>query len=55
MKKYECDRCGYVYDPLSGDPENGIEPGTPFEELPEEWACPDCGAPKEEFSPLEDN
>ena len=50
MAKYECDRCGYVYDSLKGDPENGIEAGTSFEDLPEDWECPDCGAPKEEFS-----
>ncbi|MFA6188125.1 MAG: rubredoxin [Sulfuricurvum sp.] len=54
MKKYECDRCGYIYDPLTGDPENGIEPGTAFEDLPDGWTCPDCGAPKEEFSQLEE-
>lgn len=54
MKKYVCDRCGYLYDPLLGDPENGIEPGTAFEDLPEDWECPDCGAHKEEFSQLEE-
>lgn len=54
MKKYECDRCGYIYDPLQGDPENGIAPGTAFEDLPDEWVCPDCGAHKEEFSKLEE-
>ena len=54
MKKYECDRCGYIYDPQKGDPEHGIAPGTPFEDLPQDWECPDCGAPKEEFSQLEE-
>jgi rubredoxin len=54
MKKYECDRCGYVYDPLIGDPENGIVPGTPFEDLPDGWECPDCGAHKDEFSSVEE-
>jgi rubredoxin len=52
MSQYECDRCGYVYDPLKGDLENGIEVGTAFEDLPEDWVCPDCGAPKDEFSKI---
>lgn len=51
MKKYVCSVCGYVYDPEKGDPENGVEPGTPFEELPEDWVCPVCGASKDEFEP----
>lgn len=50
MKKYECDPCGYVYDPEKGDPENGIEPGTSFDDLPEDWVCPVCGVGKDEFS-----
>jgi rubredoxin len=49
MKKYICSVCGYEYDPEVGDPDNAIEPGTPFEELPEDWVCPVCGADKEEF------
>ena len=52
-QKYECGICGYIYDPAVGDPEGGIEPGTPFEELPDDWECPVCGAPKEEFSPID--
>ena len=52
-KKYECGICGYIYDPEMGDPENGVEPGTPFEELPNDWECPVCGAPKPEFSPVD--
>ena len=48
MSKYECP-CGYVYDPAEGDYENGIEPGTDFEDLPEDWVCPKCGAEKEYF------
>jgi len=52
MSKYECDLCGYVYDPEVGDPDNGIEPGTAFADLPEDWVCPDCGAGKEDFSEL---
>jgi len=46
MIKYVCTACGYTYDPVQGDPENGIKPGTPFEELPDDWVCPACGAPK---------
>ena len=52
-QKYECGICGYIYDPAKGDPDNGIAPGTPFEELPDDWECPVCGAPKEEFHPLD--
>ncbi|MGE4584266.1 MAG: rubredoxin [Sphaerochaeta sp.] len=51
MKEYECDLCGYVYDPTVGDPDNGIKPGTAFEDLPDDWVCPLCGAPKSDFSP----
>ncbi|SMO55805.1 Rubredoxin [Balnearium lithotrophicum] len=54
MKKYICIPCGYIYDPEIGDSDNGIPPGTPFEELPEDWACPWCGAPKEDFEPVEE-
>lgn len=49
MAKYKCGVCGYVYDPEIGDPENDIAPETPFEELPEDWVCPVCGASKDEF------
>ena len=49
MDKYVCTVCGYVYDPVSGDPDNGVEPGTPFEDIPEDWVCPDCGVPKDMF------
>ncbi len=49
MKKYVCTVCGYVYDPETGDPDNGIAPGTPFEELPEDWVCPVCGVGKDSF------
>lgn len=54
LKSYECGICGYIYDPSIGDPDAGIEPGTPFEELPDDWECPVCGAPKEEFRPIVD-
>ena len=50
MKLYICEICGYVYDPAVGDEGEGIKPGIPFEDLPEDWVCPDCGADKEEFS-----
>ncbi|HEY48436.1 MAG TPA: High molecular weight rubredoxin [Dehalococcoidia bacterium] len=49
MAKYKCSVCGYVYDPEKGDPESDIAPGTPFEELPDDWVCPVCGAPKSDF------
>jgi flavin reductase (DIM6/NTAB) family NADH-FMN oxidoreductase RutF/rubredoxin len=51
MQRYVCNVCGYVYDPAEGDPDSGIKPGTAFEELPEDWVCPVCGAGKDEFSP----
>ena len=49
MDKWTCIPCGYVYDPYEGDPENGITPGTVFEDLPDDWECPVCGAGKDEF------
>lgn len=54
MKKYICDACQYVYDPELGDPSQGIPPGTDFEDLPDDWVCPDCGVGKEMFSEIED-
>jgi rubredoxin len=48
MQKWECP-CGYVYDPAVGDIDNGIEPGTAFEDLPDDWVCPICQAEKEDF------
>lgn len=48
MKKYVC-VCGYVYDPAAGDPDNGVAPGTPWEDVPEDWVCPDCGLGKDSF------
>jgi len=53
MDKYVCDVCGYVYDPSEGDPSQGIAPGTKFEDLPDDWVCPDCGVSKENFSKLD--
>jgi rubredoxin len=49
MAKWECMICGYTYDPALGDPDSGIEPGTPFEALPDDWICPVCRAGKERF------
>lgn len=49
MQKYKCTVCSYVYDPEKGDPDSGIKPGTPFEELPDTWVCPVCGADKSAF------
>ena len=51
--KYVCDICGYVYDPEFGDPDNGVAPGTPWEEVPEDWTCPLCSVGKDQFSPEE--
>ncbi len=50
MKKWECQVCGYIYDSDIGDPDNDILPGTSFEDLPEDWVCPECGASKTEFN-----
>ncbi len=50
MKKYVCNICGYVYDPEKGDPDGGIEPGTAFEDIPDDWVCPVCGVGKDQFS-----
>ena len=49
MDKYVCMVCGYVYDPADGDPDNGVEPGTAFADLPDDWTCPVCGASKDQF------
>lgn len=52
--KYKCSVCGYIYDPEEGDPDGGIAPGTPFEQIPDDWACPVCGASKTQFEKLEE-
>jgi rubredoxin len=49
MDRYVCSVCGYVYDPEQGEPDNGIAPGTKFEDLPDTYECPVCGAGKEDF------
>jgi len=52
MKKWKCTVCGYIYDPETGDPDGGIPSGTPFEQLPEDWVCPVCGATKDLFEKI---
>jgi flavin reductase (DIM6/NTAB) family NADH-FMN oxidoreductase RutF/rubredoxin len=54
MAKYKCSVCGYIYDPELGDPDGGIKPGTPFEEIPDDWVCPVCGASKDQFEKIEE-
>ncbi|MFH1347101.1 MAG: rubredoxin [Candidatus Margulisiibacteriota bacterium] len=49
MEKYECKVCGYIYDPANGDPDNGVQPGTKFADIPDTWVCPICGAGKDQF------
>lgn len=53
MKKYVCVVCGYIYDPEEGDPDNGVNPGTAFEDIPDEWVCPLCSVGKDEFEECE--
>jgi len=54
MKKYACMVCGHVYDPADGDRKDGIPAGTAFENISDGWVCPDCGATKADFEPLDD-
>lgn len=49
MERYVCTVCGYIYDPSQGDPTSAIPPGTPFDKVPDNWVCPDCGADKSAF------
>ncbi|NLL92362.1 MAG: rubredoxin [Ruminococcaceae bacterium] len=51
--KYECTLCGYIYDVVYGDPDNGVEPGTSFEDVPDSWVCPLCGATKDFFNKID--
>jgi rubredoxin len=51
MEKYQCTVCGYIYDPAKGDPDHGVQAGTAFADLPDDWSCPDCGADKSMFEP----
>ncbi len=55
LTKYRCIVCNYIYDPQKGDPENGIEAGTAFEDLPDTWVCPVCGVDKNSFERINDN
>jgi rubredoxin len=53
MSKWECTVCGYIYDPREGDPDADIQPGTKFQNLPDDWVCPECGADKSMFQKVE--
>jgi rubredoxin len=53
MEKWRCMVCGYIYDPDKGDPDSAIEPGTLFDEIPDDWVCPECGAPKDQFEHMD--
>lgn len=53
MRKYQCNFCGYVYDEAAGDPESGVAPGTRWEDIPDDWYCPSCGAAKSDFAMVE--
>ena len=52
MQKWVCVPCGYVYDPEAGDLDGGVEPGTAFEDIPDDWVCPVCGVSKADFEPV---
>ncbi|PAX49799.1 rubredoxin [Brunnivagina elsteri] len=54
MKKYVCSVCGHEYDPEVGDVDGGIAPGTAFEDIPDDWVCPVCGATKDQFEEVEE-
>ena len=53
ITRWVCEPCGFIYDPEEGDPDSGIAPGTPFEDIPDDWMCPICGAGKADFRELE--
>ena len=55
IQKWICTACGDIYDPIEGDPEGGIAPGTPFEDIPANWVCPVCGARKSDFEPYDED
>ncbi|MDR1290255.1 MAG: rubredoxin [Planctomycetaceae bacterium] len=54
MKKYVCQICGYIYDQAEGDPDSGLAPGTPFEDIPDDWTCPLCGVDKSQLEEVKD-
>ncbi len=53
MEKYVCTVCGYIYDPVEGDSDSGVTPGTKFKDIAEDWVCPLCGVPKSDFEKVE--
>lgn len=53
-RKYVCVVCGYIYDEAQGDPDGGLPPGTRFDDIPDDWICPECGVTKDDFEPLEE-
>ncbi len=53
MKKFQCNICGFIYDESVGDPEHGIELGTRWEDVPDDWTCPECGVTKADFEMVE--
>lgn len=53
MARYICDVCGWIYNPAEGLPEEGIKPGTPFKDLPDDFVCPECGVGKDDFTQIE--
>ncbi len=53
MKKWQCMVCGFIYDEELGLPDEGVAPGTRWDEMPEDWSCPDCGVSKEDFEMIE--
>lgn len=53
MKKWQCVVCGFIYDEARGLPEEGIPPSTPWDDIPEDWECPECGVGKEDFEMIE--
>ncbi len=55
MKKWQCTVCDYIYDPELGEPDDGIAPGTPFEEIADDWVCPECGVAKDMFVELNED
>ena len=54
MAKYKCSVCEYIYDEEKGDPSNSVEAGTKWEDIPEDWTCPECGVGKDQFEAVEE-
>ena len=54
MDKYKCIVCSYIYDPVVGDRDNGVQAGTAFADIPDDWTCPECGVGKDQFELLEE-